>query len=148
MRRMRPAGGAVIWSGCRMAASASMPERGHQPPGLLRSAAMRADGPDRREHVVEGARIQREDLGGAAQVVQRLAHMPGRQRADSAQVLGEDQLRVEGGQGVGVQCVQVQVPARGQFGADVGVDLARAHPRGVAPADNHRGVPPGGGKAQ
>jgi hypothetical protein len=72
----------------------TLPKRGHQLPSRLRSAAMRADSQDRCEHVIEGARVERNNLGGAAEVVQRLVHVAGRQRADPAQILGEDQLGV------------------------------------------------------
>ena len=78
------------------------------------------------EHLGEGVRIDGQDLGGAAQVVKRLFHVPARQGADPAQVLGEYQFGGQCGEGIGVQ--RVQILARSELGADVGIDRRRAHP--------------------
>jgi hypothetical protein len=63
-------------------------QRGHQPRGLLLGAGVLADGHDRGEDLVEAARVQGDDLGGAAEIVQRLLDVAGGQRADPAQILG------------------------------------------------------------
>ena len=75
-------------------------------------------------------------VGLAAEVAEGVLDVTGGERADSAQVLGQDQFWLEPGQGVGVQ--RVQVGAGGQLGADVAVDLAWCHALGVAAADHDR----------
>jgi len=100
-----------------------------------------AHGQDRREDVVEGVRIQGDDLGGAAEKVERVLDVASGQSADPAEVLRQDQVGGQRGQRVGVQ--RVQVLARGEPRADVGVDGARGHPGGVAPAHHHGLVHPG-----
>jgi hypothetical protein len=99
------------------------------------------DGQDRGKYIVEALRIQGDDLGRAAQMVQRLLHVAGGERAHATQVLSEDQLRGQRGQRAGVQ--RVEILALGELITDVGVDRGRAHPRGIAPADNYRFVPAG-----
>jgi len=59
------------------------------------------------EHLVEGVRVEGQHVGAASQVVQCLRHVPGRQRADPAQVLGQDQVGLQVREGAGVQGVQV-----------------------------------------
>jgi MoxR-like ATPase len=93
-----------------------------------------ADGEDRAEHLLQRVRVERQHAGAAAEVVQCLRHVPGRQRAHPAQVLGEDQVRAQPRQRVRVQ--RVQVPAAGELVTDVGVDVGRGHPRGI-PAAHH-----------
>jgi hypothetical protein len=79
-----------------------LPERRHQLFGLRPGAGVLADGEDRGEHLVKGVRIKGDDLGGAAEVVRGLFDVAGGQGADAAQVLGEDEVRGERGEGAGV----------------------------------------------
>jgi hypothetical protein len=89
------------------------PERGHQPLRLLAGARVPADGADRGEDVVEAVRVQRDDLGGAAEIVERVLDVTGGQRADPAEILGQDQVGGQRGERVGVQ--RVEVLARGEL---------------------------------
>jgi hypothetical protein len=94
-----------------------------------------ADGEDRAEDLIKGVRVEGQHVGAAPQVVQCLRHVPGRQRADPAQVLRQDQVGPQPGECVRVQ--RVQVLAARELVADVAVDLRRGHPRRVAAAHHH-----------
>ena len=87
------------------------PQPGDQPFGLRPGAGPAADGEDRREHVVQAARIEGDDLGGAAKIAKRVFDVAGWQRADPAQVLGENQ-RGKRRQGPLMQRVKVPPAAR------------------------------------
>ena len=104
------------------------PQVGHQarPPRL--ATGRLAERADRPEHLVEVLRVQRQHLGPAAQVGQRVVDHRHVDRADRAQVLGHDQVGVEVGQRPGVQVVEV-LPGR-HPGAHRGVDLGRRQPLG------------------
>ena len=71
----------------------SLTQRGHEKFCFPRGAGMPSDDLDRLQNLVESVRIRRDDIGGAAQIVQRIGNLARRQRADPAQVLGEDELR-------------------------------------------------------
>jgi hypothetical protein len=88
-------------------------------------------------------RIQGQYVRVTPQIVQRVADVPGRQRADPAQVLSQDQVGIQPGQRPRVQ--GVQVTARGQLRAHVPVDVPRGHPAGVPAADHDRLLRAGGG---
>jgi hypothetical protein len=60
-------------------------------------------GKDGIEHLLEPARVEGDDIGAAAEVVQGFLDVAGGQRADSAQILREDDVRSQGGQRVRVQ---------------------------------------------
>jgi hypothetical protein len=77
----------------------------------------------------------------AAQVVQCILDVAGGQRADPAQVLGQDQLRLQVGQRAGVQGVQVRADCG--LRTDVAVDLAGGSSR-ECPARRPRRSCPGG----
>ena len=72
---------------------------------------------NRVQHLVERVRIERQHVGPAAQVAQRVLDLAGRQRAHPAQVLGQDQVGIQLRQRLRVQGVQVR--ARRQLRADV-----------------------------
>jgi hypothetical protein len=76
-------------------------------------------------------------------VLERVRDVIRRQRAHPAQVLREDQLRIQVGERPGVQ--RVQVAAGREPPLHVLVDRRGAHPTGVAPADHDRLVDPGRG---
>ncbi|MCI4066977.1 hypothetical protein MRQ36_32205 [Micromonospora sp. R77] len=74
----------------------------------------------------------------------RVVDPVGGERADPAQVLGQDEVRVEARERAGVQ--RVKVRAGGELPLDVRVDLAGAHPPGVPPADDDGRAGPVGGR--
>jgi len=76
-----------------------------------------------------------QHVGATAQVVEGVADLVGRQRADPAQVLGEDQV---GGHGRPARRrAACRGRARRHLRLHVVVDLGRAHPAGVPAADDH-----------
>lgn len=99
---------------------------GDDPRRAVTRAGPLADGEDRAEHLLQRVRVERQHVGAAPEVVQCLRHVPRRQRAHPAQVLGEDQVRAQPGQRAGVQ--RVQVLAAGELVTNVGVDFGRGHP--------------------
>ena len=89
---------------------------------------------DRVQHILERVRIERQHVGAAPEVVQRLRHVPRGQRAHPAQVLRQDEVRAQPRERVGVQ--RVQVLAAGELVTDVPVDVRRGH-AGRVPAAYH-----------
>jgi len=99
-----------------------------EPTCLLLVAGGLPEDDDGGEHVVEGVRVDGEHLGPAAEVLQRLVDDRHVHRADGAEVLGDDQVRVEVGQGAGVEMVEVLPGPRPR--RDGPVDLCGAEARG------------------
>jgi hypothetical protein len=114
----------------------------HQRRGPLGNAGPLPDGHDRVQYPGQRMRVQGQHVRVAAQVVQGLVHVPGRERAHPAQVLGQDQVGRQRGQGPRVQ--RVQVLPRGQLGPDVPVDVTRGHGAGIQAADHDRLLRAGG----
>jgi hypothetical protein len=79
-------------------------------------------------------RVERDDVRLTPEVVERLLDVVRGQRADSAEVLGQDQLGIQPGERLRVQ--GVEVGPGGHLRADVSVDLPRRHPRRVATSDD------------
>jgi len=73
----------------------------------------------------------------AAEVVQRIFDMARWDGADTAKVLGEDQVGLQPGECLCVQGVKIRVGV--QLRADVGVDLGGAH-AGCVPACHDNGL--------
>jgi len=69
--------------------------------------------------------VEREHVGAAAEVIQGVLDVAAGNRADTAQVLGQDQVRIHCGQRAFVQGIKIL--ARGHPAANVGVDLGRSH---------------------
>jgi hypothetical protein len=105
-----------------------------QPLGAVGRPGPFADREDRVQHVLERVWVERQHVGAAPQVVQRLRHVPRGQRAHPAQVLRQDEVRAQPGERVGVQ--RVQVLAAGKLVPDVPVDVCRSH-AGRIPAAYH-----------
>jgi hypothetical protein len=114
----------------------------HQRRGPLGNAGPVPDGHDRVQYLGQRVRVQGQHVRVAAQVVQGLVHVPGRQRAHPAQVLGQDQVGCQFGQGPRVQ--RVQILARGHPFPHVAVNIARRHPRGIQAADHDHLLRAGG----
>ena len=93
--------------------------------GDVRPSA-RADGEDRVEHLVERHRIERQHVGAAPEVGQRVVDLRHIDGAHRAQILGDDELRVEVGEGAAIEAVQVL--AGGHPLLDGGVDTGRVEP--------------------
>ena len=83
-----------------------------------------ADGADAVDHLLEIRGVERHDLGVAADHRERLLDGAGRHGADLAEVLGQDDVRVDGPDPVVVEGVDRL--ARSHAGAHLGVDLRRA----------------------
>ena len=101
----------------------SLPQPGHDLLGLLGDAGGLADLPHAVQDLVQGAGVQGEDLGLAAQDVQGLGDLAGGDGADRTQVLGQDQLGAQLADGLGVEPVDRLAAA--DAGADQPVDLGR-----------------------
>lgn len=86
----------------------------------------RADGDDRREHLLEGHRVERQHVGGAREVVERVVDLAHVDRADRAQVLGDHEVRIDVGERTTFEPVQV-LPG-GDALLDDGVDLVGRQP--------------------
>jgi uncharacterized protein YjbJ (UPF0337 family) len=147
-RRVHPLDHRDTWP-----AEAGHPDRDRrQPraqPGYQRRGPLGHSGPlpdrrDRVQHLVQRVRIQGQYVRLAAQVLQRVAHLPGRQRAHPAQVLGQDQVGRQFSQRPRVQ--RVEILTRGQPGPDVPVDVTRGHGLGIQAADHDRLLGSGGGR--
>jgi len=82
---------------------------------------------DGRQHLPQGARVEGEHLRPAAQVDQRRVDSADVHGAHRAQVLGEDQIRIQLAQGVRVQAIQVLTGR--EPGPHLGVDLGWCQPR-------------------
>ena len=108
------------------------PELVGQPLGSVRHAGSSPHFLDGIQYVLERMGVEREHVGVTAQVVQGVCNLARRQRADPAQILGEDQLWVQGRERAGVQ--GVEIVASGRLRADIGVDLARGHTAGIPAA--------------
>jgi hypothetical protein len=119
-------------------------QAGHEALRPIGYAGAGTDGEDGVEHLVQGVRVQRQHVGPAAEIVQCVGDLAGRQGAHPAQVLGQDQFRGERGEGVRVQ--GVQVGAGRHLGLDVAVDVRRGHAPGVPAADHDGLVDPRGGR--
>ena len=91
-------------------------------------AEHRADRADRREHLFERARIERDDLRGASEVAQRIVDPFDVDGANRAEILGEHQLGIETGQRLLVE--PVEIFARRDALDDERIDLGRAQPFG------------------
>ncbi len=81
--------------------------------GLLLVAGGRAEDEDRVQHLRHRVRVDGEHLGGAAEVGECIVDDRHVDRAHRAQVLGDDQVGVEPGQGALVEVVEVLAPAQG-----------------------------------
>jgi hypothetical protein len=81
-------------------------------------------------------RIELQHVGRAAEHGQRVGHGAGGQRADPAEVLGQDQLRIEPSQRSGVELVHRQ--AAGSAVTHHGIDGAGIEPRRQHGVDDHR----------
>ena len=91
----------------------------------------RADGEDRVEHLVERHRIERQHFGVAPQVGQRVVDLRHVDRAHRAQILRDDELGVEVGEGAAVEAVQVLAGCHPLL--DGGVDAGRVETLRAAP---------------
>ena len=133
--RVRPLEHQHAWSWptaeCHLDALQTCPQSGHQGSclGSVRSAL--AQQQDRRPDLVEGVRVDRQHVGPAAEVGQRVVDRRHVDRADGAEVLGHHQVGVEGGERVRLQVVEV-LTGSDRRGDEV-VDLARRQALG------HRG---------
>jgi hypothetical protein len=83
------------------------PEPSEEPLSLGEVAGCRAQGEDRGQHLVHGVRVDRQHLGSAAEVRQCVLHHGDVHGAHGAQVLGDHQIRVQAGQRVLVEVVEV-----------------------------------------
>ncbi len=109
----------------------------HQVGRSIRRSGRLAYRQDRRQHVRQRVRIERQHVGAAAEVVKRIFDVAGRYGADTAEVLRQDQLGLQPGQCLRVERVEIRAGA--QLRAHVAVDLGRAHATGV-PARYHHGL--------
>ena len=82
------------------------------------------DGADAVDDLVEPARVQGDHLGVTPEDIERLLHGPRWHRADLAQVLGQDQVGLDGPELRVVKCVDGLT--RSDPCADRGIDLLRA----------------------
>ena len=87
-----------------------------------------ADQTDRVDHLVERHRVERQDLRATPQVGDRIVDLGHIDRADGTQVLGHDQRRIEVGERIAVETVQV-LAGRHPLLHD-GVDLGGCQPFG------------------
>ena len=92
----------------------------HRPLLGVGGAADRLNG---RQDLVQRHRVERDHLGPAPQVLQRLVHFVDVDGAHGAQVLGHDQIGIEVAQRSLIEGVEVF--ARRHAGPDHGVDLRR-----------------------
>ena len=76
---------------------------------------------DRRQNLGQGHRIERDHRGPTPQVVERLVDLGYIDRAHRAEILGHDEIRVDGAQRIGVE--RVEILPGGQAGPNLGVDL-------------------------
>ena len=101
---------------------------GHELGGLLVVPGGLAQRLDRAEHVVERVGVDGQHLGSAAEVGQGIVHDRDVDRADGAQVLGDDEVGVQPGQRSLVEVVEVvATPHRLHH---EGVDLGGRQPFG------------------
>ena len=73
-------------------------ETGHQPRGSLRHARPPSDGEDRGQHVLEAVRIERDDLGRAAETTRTSPSVrPAGQRATILDAAGSNTAALDAG---------------------------------------------------
>ncbi len=97
--------------------------RRHDLRRTIRRACRCADSEHRIEDLVQRRRIERQHVGPAAEVRQRVVDLGDVDGADRTEVLGEHERRIELGEGAAVQPVEV-LPRRHAF-LDDGIDLRR-----------------------
>lgn len=105
------------------------PQLRDQRPTAVRNPGGIGDGLHRVDDLVQGLRIDLQDLGPATQLGDGVIHVAAGDRADPAEILAEDEVRITGRQGVLVEGVEVLAgrhPRTNQF-----VDLVRIQVRGV-----------------
>ena len=96
-----------------------------QLPGARAAADALADVEDVGEDVLEACRIEREDLGAPDHRRDGVTDLSGRDGADGAELLGEEEVGRELGQALLVEGVEAR--AGGELRRDRGVDLLRRH---------------------
>ena len=114
-----------------------------EPSGQLAGLLLAPGGPAQRadgvEYLGERVRVDGQDLGGAAEVVEGRAHGVDVDRADGAEVLGDDQVRVEAAQRSRVEVVEVVAVAHRL--RHEGVDLGRPQSVGQRGGRHDRAAP-------
>ena len=113
--------------------------------GVVGGAGRLAGAHDRRQHLVERHRVERQHIGRAGQVRQRLVDLRHVDGAHRAQILGDDEIGVEVLEGTPVEPVQVFAGLHPLL--DHGVDLRRCQPGWQRRFDTIRRVRASGGKS-
>ena len=92
------------------------------------------DGRHRRDHFVEGLRIDLQNESATTESLDRLVDIATRNRTHATQILTQDEIGIAPSQGVFVE--SIQLVTSGQAFADLSVDLGRREMFGVESTDD------------